>query len=118
MSLEDDGTNRIVIEFEAIVPEFEANLEDPCNSLIMQSIHWSVNSIYECESRQQLIKYYHASLGSHTRHTLHTTAKAGYLQWCLSLTPETINKYISVEDTTEMGHMRAMSAGKQSTTKK
>ena len=48
MSLEDDGTKRIV-------PEFEANLEDPCNGLILQNIHWSINSICECENKQQLI---------------------------------------------------------------
>ena len=87
MSLEDDGTSRIV-------PDFEADLEDPSNSLIMQNIHWSINSIYECENKQQLMKYYHASLGSHTRHTLYTAAKAGYLQGCPGLTPEAINKYI------------------------
>ena len=45
MSLEDDGMSRIV-------SEFEANLEDPCNGLIMQSIQWSINSIYECENKQ------------------------------------------------------------------
>ena len=33
MSLEDDGTSRIA-------PDFEADLEDPCNCLIMQSIQY------------------------------------------------------------------------------
>ena len=111
MNLEDDGTSRIV-------PDFEANLEDSCNGLIMQSIQWSINSMCECENKQQLMKFYHASLGSYTKHTLYATAKAGYLQECLGLTPEVINKYISVEGATEMGHMRATPAGKQSTTKK
>ena len=57
-------------------------------------------------------------MDSHTKHTLYTVAKAGYLQGCPGLTPEAINKYISVEDATEMGHMQATPAGKQSTTKK
>ena len=111
MSLEDNGMSRIV-------PDLEADLEDPCNCLIMQIIHWSTNSIYEYENKQQLMKYYHASLGSHTKHTLYTAAKAGYLQGCSGPTPEAINKYVTVEDATEMGHMRATPAGKQSTTKK
>ena len=64
------------------------------------------------------MKYYHASFGLHTRHTLYTAAKAGYLQGCPDLTPEAINKYIHVEDATKMGHIRATLAGKQSTTKK
>ena len=105
MSLEDDGMSRIVTDFEA-------DLEDLCNGLIMQSIHWSINSIWERENKQQLMKYYHASLGSHTKHTLYTAAKAGYLQGCPGLTPEAINKYIHVEDAIKMGHMRAIPAGK------
>ena len=72
----------------------------------------------ECENKYQLIKYCPASLGSYTKHTLYTAAKAGHLQGCPGLTPEAINKYVSVEDATEMGHMRATPTGKQSTTKK
>ena len=64
MSLIDDRTSRIV-------PEFEPNLEDPCNGFIMQDVQ----------------KHYHASFGSHTRHKLYTAAKAGYLQECPGLTP-------------------------------
>ena len=92
MSLVDYRTHRIV-------PEFEPDLENPSNGLIMQTIHWSMNSIYEYESKEQLIKYYHASLGSHTRYTLYTAAKTSYLQGCPGLSPEAINKYILIEDT-------------------
>ena len=48
--------------------------------IIMQTVHWSVNSVYESENKEQLRKYYHASLGSHTRQTLYTATKACYLQ--------------------------------------
>ena len=91
MSLVDDRTHRIV-------PEFEPGLENPFNGLIMQTIHWSMNSIYEYESKEQLMKYYNPSLGSHTRYTLYTAAKASYLQGCPGLTLEAINKYILIED--------------------
>ena len=65
---------------------------------------------------QQLINYYHASLGSHPKTTLIKAAKAGYLKGCPGLTAEAIRKYISVEDATEMGHMKQTQQGKDSTT--
>ena len=81
------------------------------------AIGYSVNSIYECQNKEQLIKYYHASLGSHTRRTLATAANRGYLKGLPGLTAEAINKNIGVEEATEMGHMREMPSGTRSTTK-
>lgn len=52
MSLIDDKT-------EQTIPAFEPNLSNSCNGLIMQAINWSVNSIYEYENKEQLLKYYH-----------------------------------------------------------
>ena len=109
MSLEDDGVNNII-------PETHHSEYDSIDGLEEATMNWSVNSIYECDNKEQLIKYYHASLGSHVKSTLAFAAKAGYLQGCPGLTAEAINKFISVEEATEMGHMRKTPAGVRSTT--
>ena len=44
-------------------------------------------------------------------------AKKGYLKGLPALTAEAINKFIGVEDATEMGHMRESPSGTRSTTK-
>ena len=109
MSLLDDGTERII-------PETDPSEYDGSNGLIMSAIQWSVNSIYECQNREQLTKYFHSSLGSHVKSTLQSAARAGYLQGCPGFDLDAINKYIAVEDATEMGHMTKTPAGVQSTT--
>ena len=75
-----------------------------------------VLSVYKFENKQQLIKYYHASLGSHPKRTLIEAANAGYLKVCPGLTAVEIRKYVSVEDAKEMGHMTQKQQGNQSTT--
>ena len=65
-----------------------------------------VNSIYECENKEQLIKYYHASLCSHPKTVLIAAADAEYLRGCPGLNATGIRKYIGVEYATEMGHMK------------
>ena len=109
MSLQDDGTTRLT-------PDTDPSEYDGSNGMVMSAITWSVNSIYECQNKNQLIKYYHASLGSHPKRTLAAAARAGYLQGCPGLTQDAINKFIDVEEATEMGHMRAAPAGVRSTT--
>lgn len=109
MSLVDDGTERIV-------PETDPSEHDGSNGLVMSAIQWSVNSIYECQNREQLTKYYHSSLGSHVKSTLQSAARAGYLQGCPGFDLDAINKHIAVEDATEMGHMTKTPAGVRSTT--
>ena len=79
-------------------------------------IKWSVNSIYECANTKQLIKYYHASLGSHPKRTLAAAIKRGYLKGFKGLTAERVNAHIGVEYATEAGHMRAFPKGVRSTT--
>ena len=78
----------------------------------------SVNNIYECENKQQLIKYFHAALGLHTKATLVAAAKANYLRGCPGLTADDINKFINIEIATEMGHMKQKQKGVKSTTAK
>ena len=75
-----------------------------------------VLSVYKCENKQQLIKYYHASLGSHHKLTLIEAANAGHLKGCPGLIAASISKYVSVEDDTDMGHMKQKQQGTQSST--
>ena len=80
--------------------------------------HIQANSIYECENKEQLIQYYHASLCSHPKTVLIAAADAGYLRGCPGLTATGIRKYIGVEYATEMGHMKQIQSGVRSTNKK
>ena len=82
------------------------------------AIEYHANSIYECENKENLIKYYHASIGSHPTTTLIVAAKAGYLKGCLGLNAETIRKYIAVEDATKIGFMKQIQQGVKSNTTK
>ena len=89
MSLVDDGTERVVAETDR--SEYDGS-----NGLVMSVIQWSVNSIYKCQNREQLVKYYHASLGSHVKSTFQAAARAGYLQGCPGLYLDGNNKYVAV----------------------
>ena len=82
------------------------------------AIEYHANSIYECENKENMIKYYHASIGSHPKTTLISAAKAGYLKGFPGLNSEAIIKYISVEYATEIGHMKQIQQGRRSTTTK
>ena len=77
-----------------------------------------VLSVYKCKNKQKLIKYYHASLGYHPKRTLIEAANEGYLKGCPGLTAAEIIKYVSVEDATEMGHMKQKQQSTQLTTNK
>ena len=62
--------------------------------------------------------YYNAALGLHPKRTLVATANKGYLRRFPGLTAEAINTFVGVEIVTEMGHIRQLSSGTQSTTRK
>ena len=49
MNLTDDGTQRII-------PDTDPSEYDSSNGIVM-SMNWSVNSVYECENKSQLIIY-------------------------------------------------------------
>ena len=66
--------------------------------MLEYDIDYHVYSIYECSNKEQLIKYYHASLGSHPKTTLIAAANAGYLKGCPCLTSSAISKFIAIED--------------------
>jgi hypothetical protein len=73
------------------------------------------NSIYECESKEQLVKYYHASLCSHPKTSLIVAADAGYLRGCPGFNAAAIRKHIGIEYATKMGHMKQVQKGTRST---
>ena len=110
MSLTDDNVG-------PIQPPADPSKWDPNSGTVCQAVQFSANNIYECQNKEQLLRYYHASLASHPKRVLAAADKAGYLQGCPGLTAEAINKFIDVEDATEMGHMRQQPAGTRSTTK-
>ena len=89
-------------------PPTDPEKYDPSSRMVL--------SVYEFENKQHLIKYYHASLGSHTKRTLIEAANAGYLKGCPGLTAAAISKYVSVEDAKDIGHMKQKQQGTQSTT--
>ena len=79
---------------------------DPSSGMVLSVIKYQANSIYKCENKQKLIKYYHAGLVSHPKRAPIESANSGYLKGCPGLTAAAIRKYVSVEDATEMGHMK------------
>ena len=102
ISLTSEGGDRITPE---------TNWEDESDGIYQMQ----VNSIYECENKEQLIKYYHASLCSHPKTSLIAAADAGYLRGCPGLDAASIRKHIGVEYATEMGHMKQGQSGVRST---
>ena len=62
----DDGTERIQ-------PDADPADSDAISGAICMTIGYGVNTIYECQNKHQLIKYYHAALcrvptSTHTGH--------------------------------------------------
>ena len=72
MSLTNNGTRRLT-------PTSKPYLQAPQNGLIMVMVNWSINSIYKCQNKQELVKYYHSSLGLHPKSTLDVAARESYL---------------------------------------
>ena len=70
-----------------ITPPTDTKEYDPSSGMVL--------SVYKCENKQQLLKYYHASLGSHPKRTLIEGANAGYIKGCPGLTAASISKYVS-----------------------
>ena len=85
------GVNRVT-------PDTAPEEYDPSNGEIFATIKHRVNSIYECTNKGQLIKYYHASLGSHPKTTLIEADKAGYLKVCPGMDAQAISKFICVDE--------------------
>ena len=83
-----------------VTPDTAPEEYDPSNGGFFEKIKHCVNSIYECTNKEQLIKYYHTSLGSHPKTTLIEAAKAGCLKGCPIMDAQSISKFIGVEEMT------------------
>ena len=73
------------------------------------------NSIYECETTNQLIHFYHATMGFPVTSTWCKAIDAGYFRGWPSLTSKRVRKFIKVVGETEMGHMDQRKVGIRST---
>ena len=98
-----------------ITPDTEEEDPEAADGMIMATIQYHVHSIYECDNKEQLIKYYHSSLGSHPKTTLISAAKSGYLRGLPGFNAKAISKFIAIEEATEMGHLRQIQKGVRST---
>eukprot|EP00957_Ditylum_brightwellii_P004109 312049-Ditylum_brightwellii.AAC.1 len=58
------------------------------------------NSVYDCNTQQQLIHYYHTALFSPTKMTLIKAAQRGYLQGWPGITQAAINKQLENSEAT------------------
>jgi hypothetical protein len=74
------------------------------------------NSVYDCSTQEQLIKFYHATLFSQTKKTLLEAARRGYLRGWPGLTQAAIRKHLDVEDATIKGHLNQVRQGVRSQT--
>ena len=102
ISLTDDGTNNIIPDDVSIKDQVE-----------MPSFF--ANSIYECENTNQLIQFYHATMGFPAVSTWCKAIDAGYFKGWPGLTSKRVRRFIKIVEETEMGHMDQRRAGIRST---
>ena len=102
ISLTDDGTNNVIPEDTGINDQVE-----------MPSFF--ANSIYECENTDQLLQFYHATMGFPATSTWCKAIDAGYFKGWPGLTTKRVRRFIKVTDETELGHMDQRRAGIRST---
>ena len=72
------------------------------------------NSLYECNTTEDLIKFYHGCLLFPVKSTWLKAIKAGYFKGWSGLTDKRVQKYIKVVDETEKGHMNRVRQGQRS----
>ena len=77
-------------------------------------VHY-INSIYDCENNEQLIKYYHAAAFSPVTSTWIKAISKGYFRGWPGLTTALVHRYIKNEVATVMGHKNQIRQGTQST---
>ena len=76
-----------------ITPDTPPKEYDPTSSVVFQV---ELNPIYECEKKEQLVRYYHARIVSHPKLTLLEAENYNYLRGCPVLDATSIRKYVSV----------------------
>lgn len=97
-----------------VTPETHPDEFDTTSSMIL---YLHAQSIYECSSQGDLIRYYHAALGSPIPMTMIKAANVGYLRGCPGLSAKAIRKQIKVGTAAIMGHMKQNYQGTRSATK-
>eukprot|EP00957_Ditylum_brightwellii_P036377 2754426-Ditylum_brightwellii.AAC.1 len=73
------------------------------------------NSVYDCSTQEQLIKFYHSTMFSPVKRVLIKAARRKYLQGWPGFTQAAICKHIDVEEATVKGHLNQARQGVQST---
>ena len=72
------------------------------------------NSLYECNTTEDLIKFYHGCLLFPVKSMWLKAIKAGYFKGWPGLTNKRVQKHIKVVDETEKGHMNRVQQGQRS----
>ena len=72
-------------------------------------------NIYECENTNQLINFYHATMGFPVIATWCQAIKAGYFRGWPQLTDDRVRRFIKFSEEQEMGHMDQRRKGIRST---
>jgi hypothetical protein len=103
ISLLSDGGNNIIPEDD---DEFSEEVKMP---------DFFANAIYECDNTDQLIQFYHATMGYPVTSTWCKAIDAGYFRGWPGLTSKRVRRFIKVVEETEMGHMDQRRTGIRST---
>ena len=93
ISLLSDGGNNIIPEDD---DDFSEEVKMP---------DFFANAIYECDNTDQLIQFYHATMGYPVTSTWCKAIDAGYFRGWPGLTSKRVRRFIKVVEETEMGHM-------------
>ena len=86
-----------------MIPHTPQKEYTPNQGFIMQSL---INTIYECDNTEELVRYYDAAFFSPTKHRMLTVEKHGYFRGCPGITRKAINKHLGIEAATEQGWMK------------
>ena len=78
-------------EGQSIIPPTPPADYNPSQGRIMQSL---INSIYECDNTEEIIRYYHAAFFSPTKHRMLAAEKLGYFRGFPGLTRKEINNHL------------------------
>eukprot|EP00957_Ditylum_brightwellii_P188505 14350842-Ditylum_brightwellii.AAC.1 len=73
------------------------------------------NSVYDCSTQEQLIKFYHSAMFSPVKKVLIEAARCKYLQRWPGFTQAAIRKHINIEEATVKGHLNQARQGVRST---
>ena len=103
ISLIPDGSNNII-------PDDDDNIDDDVSMPT-----FIANSIYECDNTDQLIQFYHATMGHPVISTWCKAIDAGYFRGWPGLTSKQVRRFIKVSEPAEMGHMDQRRTGIRST---